>query len=84
MDWSANGDPRALTKLKDIVDEVVIQTYQGRSTIWGYEAYFRRMRGFPIPFRVGLVENGRWVEPPELKANPYFRGYVVFLLEPRR
>jgi hypothetical protein len=42
------------------------------------------MRGFPIPFRVGLVEHGRWVEPPELKANPAFRGYVVFLLRPRR
>lgn len=35
MDWSSNGDPRALLKLKGIVDEVVIQTYQGRSTIWG-------------------------------------------------
>jgi hypothetical protein len=84
MDWSANGDPQALRKLKGIVDEVVVQTYQGRGTIPGYEAYFERMRGFPIPFRVGLVEHGRWVEPPELKANPAFRGYVVFLLRPRR
>jgi len=83
MDWSANGDPQALTKLKGIVDEVVIQTYQGRSTIWGYEAYFRRMKGFPIPFKVGLVENGRWIEPPGLKTEPNFRGYVVFLLPSR-
>jgi len=83
MDWSANGDPQALRKLKGIVDEVVVQTYQGRGTIPGYEAYFERMRGFPIPFRVGLVEGGRWVEPPELKANPAFRGYVVFLVQPR-
>ena len=83
MDWSANGDPRALARLKGTVDEVVVQTYQGRGTIPGYDAYFERMRGFPIPFRVGLVQDGRWVEPPELKANPAFRGYVVFLLEPR-
>ena len=83
MDWSANGDPRALAKLKGTVDEVVVQTYQGRGTIPGYDAYFARMRGFPIPFRVGLVQDGRWVEPPELRANPAFRGYVVFLLEPR-
>jgi hypothetical protein len=80
MDWSANGDPRALARLKGIVDEVVIQTYQGRSTIWGYERYFERMKGFPIPFKVGLVENGRWIEPPGLRAEPNFRGYVVFLL----
>lgn len=80
MDWSANGDPEALRRLNGIVDEVVIQTYQGRSTIWGYERYFERMRGFPIPFRVGLVEDGRWVEPKDLRSEPNFRGYVVFLL----
>ena len=80
MDWSANGDPAALLALRGIVDEVVIQTYQGRSTIWGYERYFERMRGFPIPFKVGLVENGRWIEPDGLRAEPNFRGYVVFLL----
>jgi hypothetical protein len=81
MDWSANGDPKALASLKGVVDEVVIQTYQGRSTIWGYERYLERMRGFPIPFKVGLVENGRWVEPKDLRSEPNFRGYVVFLLQ---
>jgi hypothetical protein len=80
MDWSANGDPAALAKLKGVVDEVVIQTYQGRSTIFGYERYFDRMRGFPIPFKVGLVDNGRWIEPNSLPREPNFKGYVVFLL----
>jgi len=83
LDWSANGDPAALRSLKGVVDEVVIQTYQGRGTIPGYEVYFDRMRGFPIPFRVGLVERGRWVEPVGLRKNPKFRGYVVFLVQPR-
>jgi hypothetical protein len=83
MDWSANGDPRALATLKGTIDEIVVQTYQGRGTIPGYEAYFERMRGFDIPFRVGLVQGGRWIEPASLKANPYFQGYVVFLLKPR-
>jgi hypothetical protein len=41
------------------------------------------MRGFPIPFRVGLVENGRWVEPRIVRTEPNFRGYVVFLLPKR-
>ena len=84
LDWSANGDPRALAALAGTVDEAVLQTYQGRETIPGYEAYFRRLDGFPIPFRVGLVERGRWREPPGLARNPKFRGYVVFLLKPRR
>ena len=84
LDWSANGDPRALAALAGTLDEVVLQTYQGRETIPGYETYFRRLGGFPIPFRVGLVEGGRWREPPGLARNPRFNGYVVFLLEPRR
>lgn len=80
MDWSANGDPAALAALTGTVDEVAIQTYQGRATIPGYERYLRRLDGFPIPFRVGLVEGGAWRAPEGLAANPKFRGYVVFLL----
>ena len=84
MDWSANGDPRALAALRGIVDEVVVQTYQGRSTVPGYERYFARMRGFPLPFKVGLVQDGLWHEPRGLAREPNFRGYVVFLLNPSR
>ena len=82
MDWSANGDPAALAKLGGTVDEVVIQTYQGRSTIPGYEAYFTKMRGFGLPFKVGLVQGGAWREPEGLAAEANFRGYVVFLVNP--
>jgi Protein of unknown function (DUF3142) len=84
LDWSANGDPRSLVKLRGTIDEVVIQTYQGRETIPGYEPYFERMQGFDVPFRVGLVQGGRWREPPGIRSNRAFRGYVVFLLQPRR
>lgn len=80
MDWSANSDPTALLALKATVDEVIIQTYQGRHTIPGYGRYFDRMRRFPIPFKVGLVERGRWSEPAGLSTESNFRGYVVFLL----
>jgi hypothetical protein len=84
LDWSANGDPQALEALGGVVDEVVIQTYQGRETIPGYETYFGRMHGFRLPFRVGLVQGGRWREPEAVRSNPNFRGYVVFLLQPGR
>ncbi len=84
MDWSANGDPRALAGLAQVVDEVVVQTYQGRTTIAGYDAYFAKMGDFPIPFRVALVEGGEWTAPAMLKAHPQFRGYVVFLLASQR
>lgn len=84
MDWSAQGDPAALAELAGVVDEVVIQTYQGRSTIPGYERYMASLRRLPLPYKVGLVEGGAWREPPGLPRDPEFRGYVVFLLPKAR
>lgn len=83
MDWSAHGDPVELGRLAGVVDEVVVQTYQGRETIPGYAAYFARMGGFPLPFRVALAEGGKWAPPPGLERHPRFRGYVVFLVRPK-
>jgi hypothetical protein len=80
MDWSANGDPAALAALAGTVDEVVVQTYQGRATIPGYERYLAGLRRLPLAYRVALVEGGEWHAPPGLAKDPQFRGYVVFLL----
>lgn len=80
MDWSAQGDPATLGKLARVVDEVVIQTYQGRRTIPGYERYMASLQRLPLPYRVGLVEGGEWREPKGSAGDPEFRGYVVFLL----
>lgn len=79
LDWSANGDPAGLTRLAGTVDEVVVQIYQGRRVIPGYQTYLARLGRLPIPFRVGLLEGGEWRPPPGLTALPRFRGYVVFL-----
>ncbi|WP_313537551.1 DUF3142 domain-containing protein [Sphingomonas sp.] len=80
LDWSANGDPEGLAKLAGIVDEVVVQIYQGRRVIPGYQGYLARLGRMPIPFRIGLLQGGEWAPPPGLAANPRFQGYVVFLL----
>jgi hypothetical protein len=82
LDWSSQGDSDALDALGGVVDEVVLQTYQGRHTIPGYEAYLARLSRMTIPFKIGLVEGGDWTTPPDLAANPWFRGYVVFLKNP--
>lgn len=80
LDWSANGDPAALGKLAGTVDEVVIQTYQGRHTIPGYERYMASLARLPLPYKVALVEGGEWGTPKTLASDPEFKGYVVFLL----
>ncbi|HEY1750019.1 MAG TPA: DUF3142 domain-containing protein [Caulobacteraceae bacterium] len=82
LDWSSQGDSVALGDLGGVADEVVLQTYQGRHTIPGYQAYLARLSRMTIPFKIGLVEGGDWTAPPGLAANPWFRGYVVFLKNP--
>lgn len=83
LDHAAGGDPAALAALGGTVDEVIVQTYQGRHTVPDYAAYLGRVARLPMPFRVALVEGGQWRAPPDLERAPNFRGYVVFLL-PRR
>jgi hypothetical protein len=83
LDWSAHGDPRALAALSGIVDEAVIQTYQGRTTIPGYADYFRHIDTLPLRHKIALVEGGAWTPPPALARDKRFAGYVVFLLKPR-
>ncbi len=83
MDWSANADPAALAGLKGVVDEVVVQSYQGRATIPGYAGYLAKLARVPVPHKVALVQGGEWREPAALKGDPLFRGYVVFLVNPK-
>lgn len=83
MDWSAHGDPAALARLGTIVDEIVVQTYQGRTTIPGYESYIASLSRLCLPYKVALVDGGEWRAPRGLASDPHFKGYVVFLLPER-
>lgn len=80
MDWSAHGDPEALAALGGTVDEVVIQTYQGRRTIPGYEGYLAGLSRLPMPYRVAVVQGGEWREPGFFRRDPHYRGTVVYVL----
>ncbi|HDR9154708.1 TPA: DUF3142 domain-containing protein [Burkholderia vietnamiensis] len=79
LDWSSRIDTDQVNQLRGIVDEVVVQTYQGRSTIPDYAAYLPRVARLALPFRIGVIQGGEWDAPPYLAADPWFRGYVVFL-----
>lgn len=83
LDWSANGDPAHLAAIGGVVDEIVIQTYQGRTTIPGYDGYLASLSRMKLPYKVALVEGGEWRAPASLANDPDFLGYVVFLLPDR-
>ena len=79
LDWSANG-PQGLRALSGVVDEVILQIYQGRHVIPGYAGYLAKLNAFSIPFKIGLLQGGEWQAPAGLEQNSLFKGYVVFLL----
>jgi hypothetical protein len=83
LDWSSRADPVQVNQLRGIVDEVVVQTYQGRHTIENYSAYLPRVSQLKLPFKIGLIQKGNWDAPSYLSDTPWFRGYVVFLQNPR-
>jgi hypothetical protein len=82
MDWSSRADPGGLKAIAPLVDEIIIQTYQGRATIPGYAGYLAQLGRLHIRYKLGLVQGGAWRAPEGLDDDPNFRGYVVFLLNP--
>jgi hypothetical protein len=82
LDWSSHGDPQGLDALAGVVDDVVLQIYQGRHVIPGYETYVANLDRLRLPFRIGLLQGGDWQPPEGLSSNPWFKGYVVFLVNP--
>jgi len=83
LDWSSRAKPQDVNQLRGIVDEVVVQTYQGRHTIKNYSAYLPRASRLTLPFKIGLLQGGNWDEPTYVSTSPWFRGYVVFLQNQR-
>jgi Protein of unknown function (DUF3142) len=83
LDWSSQGNSADLNALAGVVDEVVLQSYQARSTIAGYEEYLASLDRLDMPYKIGLVQNGEWTAPASLARDPDFKGYVVFLLNPK-
>lgn len=84
LDWSSQGDSADLNGLAGTIDEIVLQTYQGRSTIKGYERYLESLGRLDMPYKIGLVQHGEWVAPASLTGDPDFKGYVVFLVNPAK
>ena len=80
MDWTNVQDQQTLSLLRRNIDEIAIQTYRGSATIENYTSYLNKGSKLKLPYKIGLVQNGLWQAPKQLTQDPYFKGYVVFLL----
>lgn len=63
LDWSSRADSGQVNQLRGLVDELVVQTYQGRHTIENYSAYLPRVSKLNMPFKIGLIQGGNWDAP---------------------
>jgi hypothetical protein len=79
LDWSSGAADDDLAGLERVLDEIVIQTYQGRTTVPGYRRYLPSLERLAMPYRLGVIEGGEWEPPASLARDPHFQGYVVFL-----
>ncbi|EIZ8954244.1 DUF3142 domain-containing protein [Cronobacter sakazakii] len=84
LDWAQTGSVAQLNALP--VDELVVQTYQGRHTVPGYARYLPALLGLRIPFKIGIAQNGEWDKAQEktLAASPWYRGAVIFVMNDER
>ncbi|EOE6854306.1 DUF3142 domain-containing protein [Cronobacter sakazakii] len=84
LDWAQTGSVEQLNALP--VDELVVQTYQGRDTVPGYARYLPALLGLRIPFKIGIAQNGEWDKAQEktLAASPWYRGAVIFVMNDER
>lgn len=80
LDWAKTGDISTLNTLP--IDEIVVQSYQGRHTVTHYYHYLPALKKLRIPFYIGLVQHGEWDSQYEksLANSPWYRGTVVFML----
>ncbi|WP_111892611.1 DUF3142 domain-containing protein [Acinetobacter sp. MB5] len=80
MDWTNLRNPNTIRLFRDNIDEIIIQTYQGSTTIPNYQDYLKKIAALQLPYKIGLVQYGEWNPSLNFAANQNFKGYVIFLL----
>lgn len=84
LDWTNIQDQQTLQLLRENIDELAIQTYQGSTTIKNYQQYLARVAQLAIPFKVGYVQNGIYRPRQHYEKSRYFKGHIIFLLREQK
>jgi len=80
MDWTNIQDQNMLRLFRENINEMVIQTYQGSTTIPNYQQYLNKVSTLKLPYKIGIVQHGEWNPNLNFRDDRNFKGYVVFLL----
>ncbi|KXO86218.1 hypothetical protein AYK86_15280 [Acinetobacter venetianus] len=80
LDWTNFKDQTTLAIFRQNINELIIQTYQGTTTIENYSQYLKRISSLQLPYKIGFVQGGRYQKDVKYTNDPNFKGYVIFLL----
>lgn len=80
LDWTNFKDQTTLAIFRQNINELIIQTYQGTTTIPNYSEYLKRISSLQLPYKIGFVQGGRYQKNVKYTNDPNFKGYVIFLL----
>ena len=80
LDWSNVQNQETLNLLRQNIDELAIQSYQGSTTIANYQNYLKKISTMKLPYKIGVVQNGLWDKSLNFNSDPNFKGFIVFLL----
>lgn len=80
LDWTNFNDADSLNIFRQNIDELILQSYQGTTTIPNYADYLKRVSALNLPFKIGVVQHGIWSNEMQFEQDSNFKGYVVFLL----
>jgi len=80
LDWTNFKEQDTLKLLRQNIDELVIQTYQGTTSIPNYPEYLKRIANLKLPYKIGFVQYGKLYSDLKTVHDPHFKGYVIFLL----
>ena len=78
-DWT-NAHRQVMQSIIGTTDEIVFQLYQGKKPLIHIEHYIKRLKNYPLPFKVGLLPQfPNQVHINNLKENSNFKGIIYFI-----
>jgi hypothetical protein len=79
-DWIINAKKSDLRVISKHVDEIVFQLYQGRHDLPTMTPYFDRLKSYPTPFKIGLLQQNDYTAKIHLlEKNKNFKGIIYFI-----
>lgn len=77
-DWASSSPRSSLQVLAKTVDEIVFQLYQEKNEIPFLELYVQSLISSGIPFKIGIIENQRYILKKFTFDSKFYRGSVIF------